>query len=125
MLFLAGMGQGKSSSSVSLFILPTIESGEDITIICNEQGSDEWRNMIISTVVFSKIQDNTGLTRAKIIKGIFTEEQESKIEEAIAWIESQKGKINFVEIDNYDIVNVKRLSENYHAKAANYSFLMC
>lgn len=122
MLFLAGMGQGKSSSSVALFILPTIESGEDITIICNEQGSDEWRNMIISTIVFSKIQDNTGLTRAKIIKGVFTEEQEKKIEEAIAWIESQKGKINFVEIDNYDISNVKKIIRKLSRKNCKLFF---
>jgi len=122
MLVIAGGGKGKSSSSVPLFILPAIEDGETITIICNEQNSKQWRNMIISTVLFSKIIDDTGLTRAKIMKGSYNDEQMQKVEEAIAWIGAQKGRIRFKAMDNYDIVNVKKVIRKMSKQGCKYFF---
>lgn len=122
MLYIAGMGQGKSSSAIPMFILPAIEEGEDVTIICNEQDSDQFRNMIISSVLFSKITDDTGLTRAKIIKGSYTEQQRVKIKEAIAWIKAQQGEIHFVEIDSYDITHVKKIIRKQSKKGCKMFF---
>lgn len=109
MLYLGGIGQGKSSSAVSLFILPAIETGNDITIVCNEQTSDEYRNMIISTVLFSRIGQVKGMNRMSLTLGNFDDYKIGKIREAAQWVESQPGKIKFVEMQNYDVTNVKKV----------------
>ena len=108
-LYLGGIGQGKTSSSVELFILPAIESGNDITIICNEQTADEYRGMIISTVLFSRVGNVRGMNRMSITLGNFDDYKVGKLKEAAAWIKKQPGKIKFVEMANYDITNVKKV----------------
>lgn len=109
MLYLGGIGQGKTSSAVSLYILPAIETGNDITIICNEQTSDEYRNMIMSAVLFGKIGNVKGMNRMSLTLGNFDDYKIGKLKEAAEWIEKQPGKIKFVEMNNYDVTNVKKV----------------
>lgn len=108
-LYLAGIGQGKTSSSVPLFILPSIEDGENITIICNEQNSDEYRSMIISTVLFGKIGYTENISRQKLNMGKFTDIQKKKIKEAMNWIKNQKGTIRFIEARDFDMNEVNEI----------------
>lgn len=108
-LYAGGIGQGKSSSSVPLFILPALENGNDVCILCNEQTADEYRSMIIATVVFSKIKDVKGMNRMKINLGKFTDDNKTKLKEAATWLEKQPGKIKFVKLENYDTTKVKKI----------------
>ena len=108
-LYAGGIGQGKSSSSVPLFILPAIEAGNDVTILCNEQTADEYRSMIIATVLFSKINNVRGLSRMKITLGKFTDEQRDKLKEAAEWLKKQPGKVHFVELEDYDTSQIKKI----------------
>ena len=108
-LYAGGIGQGKSSSAIPLFVLPAIEHGNDICIICNEQTSDEYRTMIMATVLFSRLKGVQGLNRQKLTKGNFTEEQKKDIKRASEWISNQPGKIRFVELDDYDTNKVRKI----------------
>jgi len=121
-LYLGGIGQGKSSSSVSLFILPAIEDGNDITILCNEQTADEYRSMIISAVLFGKIGNVKGMNRMSITLGNFDDYKREKLREAADWIEKQPGKIRFVELQNYDIVNVRKIIKQQSKLGCSYFF---
>ena len=121
-LYLGGIGQGKSSSSVSLFILPAIEDGNDITILCNEQTADEYRSMIISTVLFSRIGNVRDMNRMSITLGNFDDYKRQKLREAADWIEKQPGKIRFVELQNYDITSVRKIIKQQSKLGCSYFF---
>ena len=53
---LAHSGNGKTSFAIPCTILPIIESGEKMLILANEQQCNEWRQMILATVLFNKIK---------------------------------------------------------------------
>lgn len=111
MLYLGGIGQGKSSTAVNLFILSAIQNGENVCVICNEQTADEYRNMIMSAVLFGKIKTpkGSGMNRMKLTIGNFTEEQKDLLKTASDWISKQKGRISFVALNNYDIASVRKI----------------
>ena len=112
MLHMGGIGQGKTTTAISLYVLPAIESGEDVCIIANEQGVSQFRQMILATVLFNKIK-YTGMNRQKMIIGGFNAEQKEKLKEAQKWLSDQEGKITFVEMANYSISNVKKIIKKY------------
>ena len=112
LLHLAGIGSGKTSSAIAWYILPTIET-EDVTIIANEQSVSEWRQMILSTVLFNKIGKVEGFSRHKMMVGGFTDEQKAKLKEAAEWLEQQPGKIHFIETQDYGIANIKKIMSKY------------
>ena len=119
-LYAGGIGQGKSSSSVPLFILPAIENGNDVCILCNEQTADEYRSMIIATVLFSKVKDVKGLNRMKITLGKFDDEGRKKLKEASEWLEQQPGKIKFVELENYNTTKIKKIIKKQSKLGCGY-----
>ena len=109
MLHLSGIGFGKTSSAVAWYILPAIIDGHNVTILANEQDIDAWKKMIIATVLFNYIGMVEGFSRHKLSVGNYTEEQFSKMDQAAEWIEQQKGKLSFVELENYNISAVKKI----------------
>lgn len=116
----AGIGRGKTTSAIHWYILPQIEDGEDVTIIANEQGVSEWRQMILSTVVFNKIDCKVkGLNRTKILKGHYTEEQKAKLYEGAEWIKKQPGKIRFIETQDYGTTGIKKVFTKYSRLGCN------
>lgn len=119
-LYAGGIGQGKSSSSIPLFILPAIKNGNDVCIICNEQTADEYRSMIISTVLFSKIRDVKGMNRMTLTLGKLDDTKRQKIREAADWIKEQPGKIKFVELDNYDTTQIKKIIKKQSKLGCGY-----
>ena len=119
-LYAGGIGCGKSSSSIGLFIIPAIETGNDICIVCNEQTSDEYRNMIIANVLFSKIKDVKGMNRMSITLGGFDDYKVKKLQEAAEWIEKQPGKIKFVEMQNYDVTSVRKVIKRQAKLGCSY-----
>ena len=77
MLHMGGIGQGKTPTAVALYILPAIESGENVCIIANEQSASQFRQIILSTVLFNKIK-YTKINRQKFIAFLYTNNKRSK-----------------------------------------------
>lgn len=114
LLHLAGIGNGKTSSAISWYILPAIEQ-QDVVIIANEQSVSEWRQMILSTVLFNKIGGVKGFDRHKMMVGKYTDEQKEKLKEAAQWLKKQPGKIIFIETQDYSTANIKKIIGRYSA----------
>lgn len=112
LLHLGHIGNGKTTTAILFYILPVIESGENVCIIGNEQGVDEFRQMILASVLFNKV-GYFGMNRQKFITGRFTEENRTAMQEAIEWLENCKGKIQFIEMTDYSINNVKKIVKKY------------
>ena len=107
-LHIAGIGQGKTTTAILLYVFSMIKHS-DVTIISNEQGSNEFRSMIVSSTLFNKVKGVKGINRQKFITGGFNEEQLEKIHEANEWLERQPGHIKFIEMQDYDIKNIKKI----------------
>lgn len=112
LLHLAHIGNGKTTSSIIFYILPAIESGENVCIIANEQGVEEFRQMILSSVLFNKIGYHK-INRQRFIQGGFTAEDREQIKAAQQWLKNQKGKILFIPTNDYSIRNVKKVIRKY------------
>lgn len=95
----------------SFYILPVLESGENVCIIGNEQSVDEFRQMILASVLFNKIE-YFGMNRQKFILGHFSDENKENIQKAARWLEDCKGKLQFIEMSDYSIGNVKKIIKN-------------
>ena len=112
LLHMAHIGNGKTTSSILFYILPAIESGENVCIIANEQGVSEFRQMILASVVFNKIK-YTKMNRQKFIRGNFSEADREAMRQAMEWLQNCKGKINFIETADYSIGTVKKIVKKY------------
>lgn len=123
LLHLAGIGNGKTSSAIAWYVLPVIENGESVVIIANEQSVSEWRQMILSTVLFNKIGNIKGFDRHKMMVGNYTDEQKNSMKEAAAWLKKQPGKIIFIETQDYSTTNIKKIVGRY--SSLGYSLYLC
>ena len=112
LLHLAHIGNGKTTSSLLFYVLPAIEHGENVCIIANEQGVEEFRQMIISTVLFNKIR-YTKINRQRFIRGGFSSDDRNEIKKAQEWLENAGGKIIYIETSDYSIANVKKIVRKY------------
>lgn len=120
-LHLSGIGKGKTTTAVHWYILPAIEAGENICIIANEQDVTQWRQMILATVLFNKIDKHVkGLDRQKITYGGYTEEMKGAMREAGRWLEQQPGKITFIDINNYDLSTISRAIKKWSKLGISY-----
>ena len=107
-LHIAGIGQGKTTTAILMYVFSMIKHS-DVTIISNEQGENEFRSMLVSSALFNKVKNVRGLNRQKFVTGGFTEENMEKIHEANRWLESQPGHVKFVEMQDYDVKNIKKI----------------
>lgn len=112
MLHLAHIGNGKTTSSILFYILPAIEHGENVCIIANEQGVEEFRQMILSTVLFNRINYRK-INRQRFIQGGFSEDDLEHIKLAQKWLKEQEGRIMFVETNDYSVGNVRKVIRKY------------
>ena len=109
---LAHSGNGKTSFAIPCTILPIIESGEKMLILANEQQCNEWRQMILSTVLFNKIK-YTKMNRQKLIYGGFTYEDKEALKKAYEWLGQFKGNLKFVHLKDYGIENIRKIIKKY------------
>ncbi len=112
LLHLAHIGNGKTTSSILFYILPILESGENVCIIGNEQSVDEFRQMILSSVLFNKIE-YFKMNRQKMIIGKFTDSDKEHLYKAEQWLKDCKGKLQFIELNDYSISNVKKIVKKF------------
>jgi replicative DNA helicase len=111
-LHLAGIGQGKTTSALLMYILPIIESGESVCLIANEQGQEEFRQMLLATVLFNKIK-YFKMNRQKLLFGGFTTEDREALKSATEWLKKYENQLHYVHLNDYDIGNVKRIIKKY------------
>ena len=108
LLYMAHSGKGKTTTAILQFILPTIENGENVLIIANEQSEKEFRLMILPTILYNKI-GYRNISRKQITKGGFNAEQKNALKEAADWLADENhGNIEFVKMDNYEIYKAKK-----------------
>lgn len=112
LLHLAHIGNGKTTSSILFYILPAIEHGENVCIIANEQGVEEFRQMILSTVLFNRVNYRK-INRQRFIQGGFSQDDWHHIRLAQQWLKDQEGRITFVETNDYSVKNVKKVIKKY------------
>lgn len=112
LLHMAHIGNGKTTSSILFYILPAIEHGENVCIIANEQGVEEFRQMILSSVLFNRINYRK-INRQRFIQGGFSQEDRAAITEAQNWLKEQGGQIIFIETNDYSVNNVKKIVRKY------------
>lgn len=112
LLHMAHIGQGKTTTAILFYILPVLESGENVCIIANEQGIDEFRQMVLASVLFNKIE-YYGMNRQKFIRGNFSEKDREEIDKATNWLKACTGKLIFIEMNDYKISNVKKVVKKY------------
>lgn len=113
LLHLAHSGKGKTTTAILFYILPVIESGQNVLIFANEQGEEEWRSMMLASVLFNKIK-YFKMNRSKFNTGNFTSEQYEAMEESEQWLsEDGKGKVIFIELNDYSFKNIKKTIKKY------------
>lgn len=101
-----------TTSSLLMYILPIIKSGESVCIIANEQGEEEFRQMLLATVLFNEV-GYFKMNRQKFLFGNFTDEDKKYIKKAILWLKQYENQIHYTHLYNYDVTNVKRLIKKY------------
>lgn len=111
-LHLGNIGNGKTTSALLMYVLPILESGERIVIIGNEQDEEQFRQMVLATVLFNRINYRK-MNRQKLLFGNFTEEDEQHLNEAAKWLEKFEKNLIFVHLTDYGTANVKRIIKKY------------
>lgn len=123
-LHVANIGGGKTTTSVAWYVIPSLENGDNVCIIANEQGENEWRQMILATVMFNKIPDKVqGLNRHKMLSGGFTDDQKDKMRKAAEWLDNQKGKLTLIDVNDYSVAKIRKLITKY-SKLGNSFFIV-
>lgn len=115
-LYCAGVGQGKTSSSIPLFALPNIIKGNNVTVISNEQTKKDYTNMLLTTVLHTHIQGTDKIMRQDVLKHDFTSFQKKKAMEAVEWLKAQKGQITFATLYDYSVKEIKEIIEHQKSK---------
>lgn len=106
-------GKGKTTTAILFYILPVIERGENVLIFANEQGEEEWRAMMLASVLFNKI-GYFKMNRSKFNSGDFNSEQIQNLEEAEQWLKADnRGQITFIELNDYSFKNIKKTIKKY------------
>lgn len=112
---------GKSSFLAHHYILNFIEQGHRIVLIINEEDSDAWRSLLLTTVINTRIRqwDETthsftkGMSRKRFLQGNFTDEEMDLINKAIAWLAQYPKSIEYVKCFDYKIETVKKIVGKY------------
>lgn len=123
-LHVGGIGQGKSTSALLMYVLPILESGEQFCIAGNEQDEEQFRQMLLATVLFNRVKDHKSkMNRQKLLFGNFSEDEKDDLKRASKYLEQFKGKLHFVHLTDYGTANIKRVIKKY-SKLGCQAFLV-
>ena len=110
---LAGLsGTGKTSFAIHTYLLPLIEGGHNVILLCNEQNKQEWWNMVLTTILSSKL-GYYKFSRKRFTQGHFTDEEKEMLLKATEWLRQQSGQVQFVKMYNYNLAEVKMILKKY------------
>lgn len=111
-LHLAGIGQGKTTSAISTYVIPVLESGESICILANEQDEEQFRQMLLATVLFNKI-GYFKMNRQKFLFGGFSKDDRIAINKAIDWLRQYEGQLHYGHLTDYRTESISRVIKKY------------
>jgi len=111
-LHLGSIGQGKTTSALNMYVLPVLEAGEKICVLANEQDEEQFRQMILATVLFNRINYRK-MNRQKLLFGGFTDEDKEHLIKASKWLEQYQNQLHYVHLTDYGTANIKRLVKKY------------
>ena len=113
-LHLGGIGQGKSSSALLMYVLPILEAGEQVLIVANEQNEEQFAQMLLGTILFNRIQNRKGsMNRQKLLFGKFTDDEKDDLKRASEYLKQFDGKLHYVHLTDYGTTNIKRVIKKY------------
>lgn len=129
---LAGMsGTGKTFLTINLLLPVIIRENIPILIMCNEEDANKWRWSILVWVANNIIVDSDGYKRtyidkSKMFTGVFTQDEQDTIDEAIRWYEANvKDKIiNFVSFSSFSMDKAIRLVKQYSSQFGVKYFIL-
>lgn len=108
LLHTAHSGVGKTSSCLTMYILPLLAQGKNVCVMANEQGEKEWRSLLLPTIV-SNILGYKNFNRNRMQYGGFTDEEWMMLREAQEWLLNCGGSLKFVDLPDYSIPTIKKV----------------
>lgn len=119
-IFASPSGKGKTSFCTSTYILPVLDSGENVIIVANEQDISAWKHLFLATILSQKI-GYYKLVRKKVKQGNFMDTHEEAIKEAQKYFrEHYYKRIKFAKVYDYDINTVCKLFRTMSKRGFKY-----
>lgn len=121
LLHTAHSGKGKTSSCLAMYVLPLLEQGEKICILANEQTINDFRGMLLPTVINNKIKqrDEKGFARNRLSFGGFTDDEWDMLKAGQAWLEQYKSQLFMAELNDYSTSTLKKMIKKFKAIGVN------
>lgn len=105
----ASTGVGKTSFVFGCMILPLIKQGIKTAIISNEQGLDDFRAVMLSSVLFTEFSYYK-ITRRRIMAGKFNEEEWDMLKKAKDFINQKYTPyLKFIKMFEYNVVKTQKV----------------
>lgn len=101
-----------TTSAILMYVLPILESGESICILANEQDEEQFRQMLLATVLFNRI-GYTKMNRQKFLFGGFSDDDKVAIKKAIDWLAQYEGNLHYGHLEDYRTETIKRVVKKY------------
>lgn len=115
----AHSGVGKTSFCVYGYILALLESGEKVSIIANEQDINEWRSLLLGSIISNKL-GYFKMPRQRFQEGKFTEVEWQYIKKAQEWLKKHEGNLKFVQLYDYKINTIKKIVKTLSKRGFGY-----
>lgn len=109
----AHSGVGKTTSALSLIILPLLKRGQQVVILANEQSVNEFRNMLLPTIISTQLKDTKWVNRQTIMEGNFTSEQLDSFGQAVEWLGQYEGQLIFHPLESFKGTSVSQVIKRY------------
>lgn len=103
-------GTGKTSFACANYILPLLEQGKKVCIVSNEQNIDEYKRLLLGTVI-SNVTGYYDMTRKDLQKGGFKNNPEhwKAVKQSQDFWNKYQDNIMFVKLYDYDMNSVKKV----------------
>lgn len=113
-------GKGKTRFACSAILMSALKKGEKTTIIANEQGIKDFRNILLTTVL--KYEFNYDFDSQRWLQGKFTETEKQMLNKAKQYLKyaEEKEIISFVPLVKYQMNLVKKIIKKQVFRGHNY-----
>lgn len=102
-------GRGKTRFICSAILMSALEHNEKVTILANEQGLRDYRNIFISTVLKNKF--NYNFNGQRWLQGNFNSEEKKMLKQVTEYLEdtNKKNLISFIPLPKQDYGLIKKI----------------